>query len=77
MQIVGAQGDPREFVLTEAAGGTYTWNLNPTIVGYTQVGSSLVLDVIILCFPIPMIFQLHMAKRKKILVGGIFWVGIL
>jgi hypothetical protein len=74
---VALQGDSRQFVLTEAAGGVYVWRLDPTIVGYTQVGSSLILDVIILCFPLPVISRLHMPRRRKILVGGIFWLGIL
>ncbi|OTA98360.1 hypothetical protein M426DRAFT_69960 [Hypoxylon sp. CI-4A] len=75
--IVALQGNSRTFVLTTAAGGTYHWRLDPTAVGYTQVGSSLVLDVVILCFPLPVISQLNMRTRRKIAVGGIFWLGIL
>ncbi|KAI0456308.1 hypothetical protein F5B21DRAFT_502501 [Xylaria acuta] len=74
--IVALQGDSRTFVLTAAAGGTYHWRLDPTAVGYTQVGSSLILDVVILCFPLPVISRLHMPTRRKIAVGGIFWLGI-
>ncbi|KAI1145081.1 hypothetical protein F4825DRAFT_457867 [Nemania diffusa] len=73
---VSLQGDSRTFVLTQAAGGEYHWRLDPTIVGYTQVGSSLVLDVVILCFPLPVISRLHMPLRRKIAVVGIFWLGI-
>ncbi|OTA60395.1 hypothetical protein K449DRAFT_435499 [Hypoxylon sp. EC38] len=74
--IVAIQGDSKTFVLTEAAGGTYKWRLDPTVVGFTQVGSSLVLDVVILCFPLPVISRLHMPTKRKIAVGGIFWLGI-
>lgn len=76
-QIVAIQGNPADFVRAGAAGETFVWRLDPAIVGYTQVGSSLILDVIILCFPLPIISTLHMPTKRKVMVGAIFWLGIL
>lgn len=77
LQIVALQGNPASFVRATAAGEVFIWRLDPTIVGYTQVGSSLILDVIILCFPLPIISTLHMPTKRKFMVGAIFWLGIL
>lgn len=77
LQIVALQGNPASFVRATAAGEVFVWRLDPTIVGYTQVGSSLILDVIILCFPLPIISTLHMPTKRKFMVGAIFWLGIL
>lgn len=77
IQIVALQGNPATYILTAASGKVFVWRLNPTIVGYTQVGSSLILDVIILCFPLPVISRLHMPQRRKVMVGAIFWLGVL
>ncbi|KAG8169531.1 hypothetical protein KVR01_000276 [Diaporthe batatas] len=74
--IVALQGNPATFVRTTAANEVYVWRLDPVIVGYTQVGSSLILDVVILCFPLPIISTLHMPTRRKFMVGAIFWLGI-
>lgn len=76
-QIVAIQGNPADFVRAGAAGELYAWRLDPAIVGYTQVGSSLILDVVILCFPLPIISTLHMPTKRKVMVGAIFWLGIL
>ena len=40
-------------------------------------GMSIGFDVVILCFPLPVIRSLHMATKRKILVAGILWLGIL
>ncbi|KAI7782218.1 hypothetical protein LA080_013764 [Diaporthe eres] len=74
--IVAIQGNPADFVRAGAAGELYAWRLDPAIVGYTQVGSSLILDVVILCFPLPIISTLHMPTKRKVMVGAIFWLGI-
>jgi hypothetical protein len=36
---------------------------------------SIVFDVIILCFPAPVISGLHMQTRRKLVIAGIFWLG--
>ncbi|KAF6222571.1 hypothetical protein HO133_000616 [Letharia lupina] len=46
-----------------------------TALGLAQVGSSVALDFIILCFPIPVIFGLHMRTQRKVAIALIFWVG--
>ena len=38
-------------------------------------GMSLVFDVIILMYPIPVIRNLHMKGKKKLQVIGIFWLA--
>lgn len=42
---------------------------------YTRAASSLVLEIVILTFPIPVISRLHLQKRRKIAVGLIFGLG--
>ncbi|KAL6873062.1 hypothetical protein J3F83DRAFT_760086 [Trichoderma novae-zelandiae] len=39
-------------------------------------GMSIVFDVIVLCFPIPVIRKLQMDRARKLQVLGIFWLGI-
>ena len=43
--------------------------------GLAQVGSSIALDVIILCTPIPIILRLKMNTTRKFAVASIFWLG--
>ena len=38
---------------------------------------AIVLDFTILCMPIPVTIKLHMSLKRKVLVIGIFWLGIL
>ena len=38
---------------------------------------SMTFDVIVLCFPIPVIYKLQMSTVQKFQVLGIFWLGIL
>lgn len=38
---------------------------------------SILFDVMVLCFPIPVIKSLHMETRRKVFVAGIFWLGSL
>ncbi|KAJ5720786.1 uncharacterized protein N7483_008720 [Penicillium malachiteum] len=42
----------------------------------TFAAMSLVFDLIVLCFPIPVIHQLMMSTHRKLKVLGIFWLGI-
>jgi hypothetical protein len=37
----------------------------------------LFLDIVILCFPLPVISSLHMKTGRKIALVGIFWLGAL
>ncbi|KAJ5938241.1 hypothetical protein N7454_004583 [Penicillium verhagenii] len=50
------------------------YNYNAFSVAFAAM--SLVFDVLVLCFPIPVIHHLMMSTRKKIQVLGIFWLGI-
>lgn len=38
-------------------------------------GMSIVLDVVVFCFPHPVIKNLHMKTRRKIMIASIFWLG--
>lgn len=38
---------------------------------------SLVFDVMVLCFPLPVIKNLHMDTRRKLTIASIFWLGAL
>ena len=40
-------------------------------------GTSIVFDVMVLCFPLPVIKSLQMQTRRKIFVASIFWLGTL
>lgn len=71
-QLILFQGDPITASWTPGR-GHLRWN--STALGLAQVGSSIALDVIVLCFPIPVIFGLHMRTQRKVAVTLIFWVG--
>ncbi|KAF1940881.1 hypothetical protein EJ02DRAFT_405740 [Clathrospora elynae] len=43
--------------------------------GLAQVGTSIALDMVVLCFPLPVISRLHLQNKRKVLVGCIFWLG--
>ncbi|KAI1371659.1 hypothetical protein F4677DRAFT_434777 [Hypoxylon crocopeplum] len=70
--VLFLQGDPTKF----ESEGTSAFRLDPLAVGFTQVGSSAALDILVLFFPLPVIFRLQMPLKKKILLGMIFWLGI-
>lgn len=74
LQLTALQGDPLDS----------PWQLNTgrfrydiVSVGYAQVGSSIALDFLVLCFPLPVISRLRMAFARKMFVVLIFWLGIL
>ncbi|KUI71215.1 hypothetical protein VM1G_07108 [Cytospora mali] len=48
---------------------------NSTALGLAQVGTSIALDFVVLCLPLPVISQLHMASKRKLAVSMIFWLG--
>ncbi|KAI8966715.1 hypothetical protein F5Y11DRAFT_361781 [Daldinia sp. FL1419] len=64
---------------TDPVSGSWTGKghsrFSPTPLALSQVGTSIGLDVVVLCFPLPVIYGLHMPTRKKIFVGLIFWLG--
>lgn len=38
-------------------------------------GMSIIFDVVVLCFPLPVIKNLHLITRRKIMIASIFWLG--
>lgn len=56
--------------------GTAVWVVDTTQLGLAQAWSSIVLDVLILCYPLPMIFNLQMKTNRKIALAMIFWLGL-
>ncbi|KAI0847852.1 hypothetical protein F5Y00DRAFT_263025 [Daldinia vernicosa] len=64
---------------TDPVSGSWTGKgharFSPTPLALAQVGTSIGLDVAVLCLPLPVIYRLHMPTRKKIFVGLIFWLG--
>lgn len=57
--------------------GTGRARFNSASVGLAQVGTSIALDVLVLCFPIPVIFKLQLSTQRKWAVSLIFWLGAL
>lgn len=45
--------------------------------GIAQVASSIALDIIVLCFPLPIVFRMLLSPRKKFMVFFMFWLGAL
>ncbi|KAI2628671.1 hypothetical protein GGR54DRAFT_356489 [Hypoxylon sp. NC1633] len=46
-----------------------------TALGLAQVATSIALDVVVLCFPLPVIYNLHMNRKRKWLIFLVFWLG--
>jgi hypothetical protein len=55
--------------------GKGRFNFDIVSFGLAQAGTSLTLDILILTFPLPMIWNLHLQRRRKVAVGMIFWLG--
>ncbi|KAI8949234.1 hypothetical protein F4801DRAFT_553894 [Xylaria longipes] len=55
--------------------GTGKWLLDSSSVGLAQVSSSIALDILVLTFPLPVIYRLNMARSRKIAVALMFWLG--
>lgn len=49
---------------------------NYTAWSLTFSGMSIVFDVVVLCFPFPVIYGLQMTRTRKLQVIAIFWLGI-
>ncbi|KAI1092131.1 hypothetical protein F5B19DRAFT_233881 [Rostrohypoxylon terebratum] len=56
-------------------GKTYTINYGAFLTSFAAI--DLALDITILCLPIPIIRSLHMDRKRKFLLLGIFWLGFL
>ena len=68
-----SQADPVE--ATWKGGGRFRFG--PSKLGLAQVESSIALDAIVLCFPLPVISTLRLERKKKWAIGFIFWLGSL
>ena len=55
--------------------GLGTANIDIAPFNLSQAGTSIVLDLIVLCFPLPVISRLHMKTSRKVAVSMIFWLG--
>ncbi|KAI1384138.1 uncharacterized protein F4822DRAFT_434082 [Hypoxylon trugodes] len=71
--LTALQGDPLDSPWKLDTG---RFRYNVATVGYAQVGSSIALDFLVLCLPLPLISRLQMAFTRKISVSLIFWLGI-
>jgi hypothetical protein len=45
--------------------------------GLAQVGSSIALDIVVLCFPLPIVFRMLLSPKRKFMVFAMFWLGAL
>lgn len=43
--------------------------------GLANAGMGIAFDVVVLCFPLPVIKNLQMKTRRKLMIVGIFWLG--
>ncbi|CAI6331426.1 unnamed protein product [Periconia digitata] len=50
---------------------------DPAKFGYAQVGSSIALDVLVLCLPLPLVSRLHLEWKRKVAVALIFCLGFV
>ncbi|CBF83087.1 hypothetical protein AN3257.2 [Aspergillus nidulans FGSC A4] len=71
--LVLFEGDP----ISAAWTGIGRFRYDTVAIGESQVGTSIALDFIVLMFPLPVIWRLHMPTRRKIAVALIFWLGAL
>ncbi|KAF2478182.1 uncharacterized protein BDR25DRAFT_338822 [Lindgomyces ingoldianus] len=55
--------------------GVGTFRYDAVQLGYAQSGTSIALDFVVLAYPLPVIFGLHMDAKRKIAVMFIFWLG--
>ncbi|KAF2841055.1 hypothetical protein M501DRAFT_1002156 [Patellaria atrata CBS 101060] len=53
-------------------------NCGPLInLEYGTVATNMFLDLMVVCFPIPMVWKLQMPTRKKFFVSGMFSIGLI
>ncbi|KAI1413997.1 hypothetical protein F5Y13DRAFT_197921 [Hypoxylon sp. FL1857] len=72
LQLLMFQGDTVKGTFR----GTARWVVDTTQLGLAQAWTSIVLDVMILCYPLPMIFSLRMKPGRKVAIALIFWLGL-
>ena len=56
-------------------GKNYQINYGSFLISFAAI--DLFLDIDILCMPFPVIYGLHVDRRKKLLVFSVFWMGFL
>jgi hypothetical protein len=57
----------------DAKRAKHRYNFNAWYITYS--GLSILWDVVILCFPLPVVKHLNVTTRQKISIMGIFWLG--
>jgi len=62
--------EPVSFPLTQVA-----LKFDTSALGLAQVASSFVLDLVVLCLPLPLIFRLKMQPNRRVALALIFWMG--
>ena len=72
-QLLLFAGDP----VSAAWTGKGRFRFDITKLGVAQAGTSIALDIVVLVFPIPVLWGLHMKTRRKIAIALIFWLGAL
>lgn len=72
-QIILLQGKP----VSAAWTGIGILQFDTVKVGLSLCATSMGLDIIVLCLPIPVILGLHMNTQRKIAVIGMFSLGLL
>ncbi|KUI58939.1 hypothetical protein VP1G_06167 [Cytospora mali] len=61
--------------ISEPWSGHASFPYDTTALGLAQVGTNIGLDIVVLCFPLPVISRLHMPIGRKTAVSLIFWLG--
>ncbi|KAJ5636927.1 uncharacterized protein N7484_010240 [Penicillium longicatenatum] len=67
-------GNPVTAAFNPLAINPLRYNYNNFSIAFT--GMSIGFDVIVLCFPLPVVHRLVMSTRRKMQLVGIFWLGI-
>ncbi|KAI4869216.1 hypothetical protein F4820DRAFT_45044 [Hypoxylon rubiginosum] len=67
------QGDALKGTFT----GTARWVVDTTQLGLAQAWTSIILDSVILCYPVPVILSLHIKANRKIAIALVFRLGLL
>ncbi|KAF3404180.1 hypothetical protein DPV78_003381 [Talaromyces pinophilus] len=67
-------GDPILAILDPLAVNALRYNYNNFSIAFTAM--SMCFDVVVLCYPLPMIHSLMISTRRKLELVGIFWLGI-
>lgn len=68
-------GDPILAVLDPLAVDPLRYNFNTFSIAFAAM--DICFDVVVLCFPLPVIHHLMMSTQRKLELIGIFWLGIV